>query len=85
MRWDSVNVQTSWILNLCTKPADTADTDADTAVTHPEVDNIQESISSNAQQQLQGNESGDIPTSEDVNAPEDPSFLSHTQDPISAT
>ena len=69
------------------KPVDTctADTDADTAVTDSEVDNIQESISSNAQQQLQGNDNGDIPTSEDVNAPEDPSFLPHTQDPISPT
>ena len=80
-----MNVQTSWILNQCTKPADTADTNADPAVTDSEVDNIQESTNSNAQQQLQGNENGDIPTSEDVNAPEDPSFLPHTQDPISAT
>ena len=79
VKWDSVNVQTSWILNQCTKPADTADTDADTAVTDSEVDNIQEPTGSNAHQQVQGNESGDIPISEDINTPEDPSFLAHTQ------
>ena len=88
VKWDSVNVQTFWILNQCTKPADnadTADTDADTAVTDSEVDNIQEPTGSNAQQQVQGNESGDIPISEDINTPEDPSFLAHTQNPTSAT
>ena len=84
VKWDYVNIQTSWILSQCTKSADTADPDADTAVTGSEVDDIQESISSNAQQQLQSNENGDIPTSEDVKAPEDP-FSPHTHDPISAT